>query len=198
MTQGLSSHSLVRWCRINPRHPPCLPFQEIFLVPWLMRDRARNTSAMPGTCRGRAGHGQRVPATAGAEPRALPGTPLHRPRSLPHHPGYLPHRPRSLPHAPRAHPETPRHFPAHAALHERWDGAAAPAPGTRSQRGTKGAEAARPKDKNSNEFSAKEQSHSNFPGIQRKGFRSWETREKAITAFQTVLQEEDKSAYSFK
>lgn len=54
------------------------------------------------------------------------------------------------------------------------------------------------KDKNSKWFSVKEQSHSNFPGIGRKGFGSLQTRQKAIIAFQTVLQEEDNGASSFK
>lgn len=79
---------------------------------------------------------------------------------------------------------------------ESWGGAAVP--GTQSQRGTKEPKQHGPKDKNSNRFSAKEQSHSHFPGIGRKGFGSLQTREKAITAFQTVLQEEDKGASSFK
>lgn len=53
VTQG--SSSLIRPRRMRPCHPLCLPGQEIFLVPSLTRDSARNTRAMPGICHSRAG-----------------------------------------------------------------------------------------------------------------------------------------------
>lgn len=55
-----------------------------------------------------------------------------------------------------------------------------------------------PKDKNSNRVSVKERSHSHFPGIGRKGFGRLQTRERVMIAFEMVLQEEDRSAPSFK
>lgn len=91
---------LIRQRRTCPRHPLCLPGQEIFLVPSLMRDSTRNTRAMPGICHSRAG------GTASPSPRhcagaaAADGEPRDPPRAHSHHLGTLHHCPRHSPRAP--------------------------------------------------------------------------------------------------